>query len=126
MSDNNLQLIQQILDGKEEAFSTLIKKYQKRVHALAWRKLGDYHLAEDITQDTFIQVYQNLSTLKNHNQFDGWLYVIVNRLCINWINKRRVTMQSIEDTPVEDLEESYYKIMNWNNEKLRRSNIIVK
>ncbi len=109
MSDNNLQLIQQILDGKEEAFSTLIKKYQKRVHALAWRKLGDYHLAEDITQDTFIQVYQNLSTLKNHNQFDGWLYVIVNRLCINWINKRRVTMQSIEDTPVEDLEESYYK-----------------
>ena len=109
MSDNNLQLIQQILDGKEEAFSTLIKKYQKRVHALAWRKLGDYHLAEDITQDTFIQVYQNLSTLKNHNQFDGWLYVIVNRLCINWINKRRVTMQSIEDTPIEDLEESYYK-----------------
>ena len=109
MSDNNLQLIQQILDGKEEAFSTLIKKYQKRVHALAWRKLGDYHLAEDITQDTFIQVYQNLSTLKNHNQFDGWLYVIVNRLCINWINKRRVAMQSIEDTPVEDLEESYYK-----------------
>ncbi len=109
MSDNNLQLIQQILDGKEEAFSTLIKKYQKRVHALAWRKLGDYHLAEDITQDTFIQVYQNLSTLKNHNQFDGWLYVIVNRLCINWINKRRVTMQSIEDTPVEALEESYYK-----------------
>lgn len=109
MSDNNLQLIQQILDGKEEAFSTLIKKYQKRVHALAWRKLGDYHVAEDITQDTFIQVYQNLSTLKNHNQFDGWLYVIVNRLCINWINKRRVTMQSIEDTPIEDLEESYYK-----------------
>lgn len=109
MSDNNLQLIQKILDGEEEAFSTLINKYQKRVHALAWRKLGDYHLAEDITQDTFIQVYQNLSTLKNHNQFDGWLYVIVNRLCINWLNKRRVTMQSIEDTPIEDLEESYYK-----------------
>ena len=109
MSDNNLQLIQQILDGKEQAFTTLIEKYQKRVHALAWRKLGDYHLAEDITQDTFIQVYQNLSKLKNHNQFDGWLYVIVNRLCINWKNKRRVTMQSIEDTPVEDLEESYYK-----------------
>ena len=64
MSDNNLQLIQKILNGEEEAFSTLIHKYQKRVHALAWRKLGDYHLAEDITQDTFIQVYQNLSTLK--------------------------------------------------------------
>lgn len=109
MSDNNLQLIQQILDGKEQAFTTLIEKYQKRVHALAWRKLGDYHLAEDITQDTFIQVYQNLSKLKNHNQFDSWLYVIVNRLCINWKNKRRVTMQSIEDTPVEELEVSYYK-----------------
>ena len=42
-----------------------MKKYQKQVHALAWRKVGDFHIAEEITQDTFLKVYQNLATLKH-------------------------------------------------------------
>ncbi len=60
MVENSVQLIHRILAGEEEAFSTLVQKYQKRVHALAWRKIGDYHIAEDITQDTFLQVYKKL------------------------------------------------------------------
>jgi len=109
MTDNNVQLIQRILDGEEEAFAILVQKYQKRIHALAWRKIGDYHIAEDITQDTFIQVYKKLPTLNNPKQFDGWLYIIVNRLCINWMKKNKARMQSLEDTPVIEIEESYYK-----------------
>ena len=31
----------------------LVKKYQKPVHALAWRKVGDFHIAEEITQGHF-------------------------------------------------------------------------
>ena len=38
-------------------------RYQKRVHALAWRKIGDFHIAEDITQEAFLQVYRKLATL---------------------------------------------------------------
>ena len=55
MENNIVQLIHRILTGEEEAFSLLVHKYQKRIHALAWRKIGDYHIAEEITQDTFIQ-----------------------------------------------------------------------
>ena len=109
MIENNVQLIHRILAGEEEAFSTLVQKYQKRVHALAWRKIGDYHIAEEITQDTFLQVYKNLSTLRNPKQFDGWLYVIANRLCINWIQRHKPAMQSLENTPTEEVEESFYR-----------------
>ena len=108
MEENDVQLIHKILSGDEEAFGALVRKHQKSVHALAWRKLGDFHLAEEITQDAFLRVYKSLSTLKNPNQFSGWLYVIVDRLCINWIQRNRYAMQSLEDTPVEEIEEASY------------------
>ena len=106
MVKNDVQLIHRILDGDETAFTALVQKYQKSVHALAWRKVGDFHVAEEITQDTFLQVYKKLVTLKNPNQFAGWLYVIADRLCINWVQRRKPTMQSLEDTSMEEIEES--------------------
>ncbi len=108
MVKNDIQLIRRILDGDDAAFTTLVQKYQKSVHALAWRKVGDFHVAEEITQDAFLQVYKKLMTLKNPNQFAGWLYVIANRLCLNWIQRRKPTMQSLEDTSTEEIEESSY------------------
>ena len=108
MVENDVQLIRRILSGDDEAFSTLVQKHQKGVHALVWRKVNDFQYAEEITQDTFLQAYKKLSTLKNPNQFAGWLYVIANRLCINWLQRHKPTMQSLEDTPVAEIEESAY------------------
>ena len=108
MEENSIQLIQRTLDGEERAFSILVQKYQKRIHALVWQKIGDYHIAEDITQEAFLKAYNKLPTLKNHKQFDGWLYVIANRLCINWMKRNKTSVQSIEDTPVEEIEKSFY------------------
>ena len=90
MEKDDVQLIHRILSGDDEAFSTLVQKYQKSVHALAWRKIGDFHYAEEITQDTFLQAYKHLSTLKDANQFAGWLYVIANRLCFDWMRKQNL------------------------------------
>ena len=101
MADNDVQLIRRILLGDDEAFGILIQKYRKGVHALVWRKIGDFHYAEEITQDVFLQVYQKLSTLKNPSQFAGWLYVIVDRLCINWLQRHKPAEQSLEATSIE-------------------------
>ena len=46
MERDDVQLIRRILLGDDEAFTTLVGKYQKSVHALAWRKIGDFHIAE--------------------------------------------------------------------------------
>ena len=106
--ENDVQLIRKILSGDDAAFGILVEKYQKSVHALAWRKVEDFHYAEEIMQDTFLRAYQKLPTLKNHNQFAGWLHVIANRLCIDWMRSQKSVMQSLEDTPVEEIEESSY------------------
>ena len=108
MEKNDVQLIRRILSGDDEAFTTLVGKYQKGVHALAWRRIGDFHFAEEITQDTFLQAYKNLATLKNPSQFAGWLYVIANNLCNRWIQKKKPAIQSLEDTPMKEIDQSSY------------------
>ncbi|MYF97630.1 sigma-70 family RNA polymerase sigma factor, partial [Candidatus Poribacteria bacterium] len=109
MKKSDAELIEQILSGNEEAFSALVQKYQKSVHALVWRKIGDFHVAEEVTQDTFLQVYKKLPTIKNPKRFPGWLYVIANRRCIAWLRKNdKHAEQSLDATSQDTLEETAY------------------
>ena len=108
MKNNDAELIQRVLDGDDTAFTELVKKYQKSVHALAWRKLGDFHIAEDITQDTFLKAYQKLSTLKKPQRFASWLYVIAANHCSTWLRKKRLWTQPLEDTNSAQLEKATY------------------
>ena len=112
--EDDVQLIRKILSGDDAAFGILVERYQKSVHTLIWRQIGDYHYAEDIMQDVFLRAYRKLPTLKNPDQFAGWLYIIANRLCIDWtrkqkrIQKQQPTMQSLEGTRLEEIEASSY------------------
>ena len=56
--EDDAQLVHAVLSGDDVAFDILVGKYQKSVHALVWQKIGDFHYAEDITQDTFLRAYQ--------------------------------------------------------------------
>ena len=100
MEKDDVQLIDSILSGDETAFTTLVKKHQKSVHALVWGKIGDFQIAEEITQDTFLQVHKKLYTLKKPSQFAGWLYVIADRLCTAWLRKQKPKMQSLDASNV--------------------------
>ena len=108
MKNNDAELIQSVLDGDDTAFSVLVRKYQRSVHALAWRKIGDFHIAEDITQETFLQAYQRLSTLREPQRFASWLYVIAANYCKMWLRKNRLQTQSLEDTSSGQLEKATY------------------
>ncbi len=105
---NDGALIRQILSGDQIAFVGLVKKYQKQVHVLAWRKIGDFHIAEDITQDVFLKVYQKLHTLKDPNQFSGLLYVVTTNLCNTWLSKNRDHYQVSEDIETTMIERDVY------------------
>ncbi|MYB63356.1 sigma-70 family RNA polymerase sigma factor [Candidatus Poribacteria bacterium] len=108
MKCEDANLIQQTLDGDEQAFSKLVEKYQKQIHALAWQKIGDFHTAQEIAQDTFLTAHQKLASLKHYKSFSGWLYVIADRKCKNWHRKNKLTLKSLEDLDPIELEEVYY------------------
>ncbi len=108
MKNEDVALIQRILVGDETAFESLIRKYKQQVHAQALRQIGDFQIAEDIVQETFLQVYQKLDTLEDPKLFPKWLYVIVNRRCIAWLRKNRLQTQPLEETDISEIETEAY------------------
>ena len=108
MKNEDVDLIQRILSGDENAFTTLVEKHRKWIHSLAWREIGDFHAAQEITQDTFIQAHKSLPTLKDPNRFSGWLHVIAKRQCIEWLRRKPMTMQSLDAMPKAELERVSY------------------
>ena len=90
------------------AFSILMQNHYKSVHSFVWKKVNDFHFAEEIVQDIFIQVYRKLSTLKDPSQFSTWLYVIAKRHCINWLERNKSTVTSLEDTTESEIEKYSY------------------
>ena len=108
MKNDDAELIQRTLEGDQHAFAQLVDKYQEQVHTLAWQKIGDFHIAQEITQDVFITAYQKFHTFKHYRQFAGWLYVVTNRKCIAWHRKKKIETQSIDETNPVELEEVYY------------------
>ena len=110
MQHNDDKLVQLTLEGDHDAFAVLVEKYQSQIHALAWRKIGDFHIAEDITQEVFLTAYQKLATLTHPDRFAKWLYVIANNLCVTWLRKEasQPQQQSLTSIDPEELAELCY------------------
>ena len=108
MKNTDAVLIHRTLNGDDNAFAELVKKYQKQVHALIWRKIGDFHVAEELTQDVFLKAYQRLAKLKKPQSFASWLYVIASNDCSTWLRKKRLRTQPLEDTSSALIEKATY------------------
>ena len=110
MKHSDDKLVQLTLEGDHDAFAALVEKYQSQIHALARRKIGDFHVAQDITQEVFLTAYQKLATLTRPDRFAKWLYVIANNLCITWLRKQAAQpqLQSLTSTDPEELAELCY------------------
>ena len=108
MKNDDAQWVERILAGDADAFTTLVKKYEKQIHAFVWRKVRDYHIAEEITQDTFLRAYEKLGTLRDPNRFSGWVYMIATRCSLAWLGKKRIQMQSLEAISQAEIEAQFY------------------
>ena len=88
MQNNDAELIQQTLEGRPAGFQYARAKVPKAAPPrLYGAKLGDFHIAEELTQDIFLNVYKKLRTLKNPDMFAGWLYVSATRRCLAWLKR---------------------------------------
>ena len=108
MKNDDAKWIERILVGDEVAFTALVKKYEKQIHAFVWRRVRDYHIAEEITQDTFLRAYEKLGTLRNPNRFSGWLYMIATRCFLTWLGEKKNPMQSLEAMSEAEVEALFY------------------
>lgn len=86
---HEFELIRSILDGNQQDFKLLIKKYEANVFRTAIGFLHNKQDAEDITQDVFIKVYQSLSSFSGKAAFSTWLYRITVNTSLNYLRKKK-------------------------------------
>jgi RNA polymerase sigma-70 factor, ECF subfamily len=85
-------LIGDVLAGGREAYSELVRRYERQVHAVAWSVLRDHHAAEDVTQESFIKAFCKLSTLRAPGKFGDWLLSIARRRAIDLARGERLVI----------------------------------
>ena len=100
-------IIHKCLTGDTAAFGLLVDKYKASVYALAYAKLGNFHDAQDITQEVFLKAYQKLRTLKHWDKFLSWLYAITSNMCKDFLRAKakRPDSEYIADQDTARLEQ---------------------
>ncbi|MDE6433417.1 MAG: RNA polymerase sigma factor [Lachnospiraceae bacterium] len=92
---NDDALVEQIRLGDERAAEELIKRYYTPVLHYCKRQCFNQEKAEDLTQETFLKLFKNLSGYKEKRRFKAYLYTIANHLCID--ESRKIKECSLEN-----------------------------
>jgi len=95
-------LVRRILAGDKSSFGILVGRYRQSVFLHSIKTTRDFHDAQDITQDVFVEAYLNLQKLREPAKFGSWLRGITRNLCQKWIHKKR--MLSDLEIPLGDLQ----------------------
>lgn len=82
------ELVRIAVDGDQEAFRELHRRYSPLLFGRAYRLLNDRHDAEDVVQDTFMVAWENLAKLRHPDRFPGWLQGILGNKIKEFIRKR--------------------------------------
>jgi RNA polymerase sigma-70 factor (ECF subfamily) len=75
------ELIQRFLEGEQEAFDQIVRRWERKVYNFAWRMLGNREDAQDIVQETFFSIFKSLRSLRDPRSFSTWLYQIALNHC---------------------------------------------
>jgi RNA polymerase sigma-70 factor (ECF subfamily) len=81
-------LVRRAQAGDREAFGCLVEQFQRTVHAICLRRLGNPSEALEMTQEVFLHVLRRLDQLREPERFAGWLRQVTVRMAINRATRR--------------------------------------
>jgi RNA polymerase sigma factor (sigma-70 family) len=93
--------IDQVLAGKNSAFSYIVDRHKDRAYNLAFRICGNHEEAEEIAQDSFLKAYRSLKSFKRKSSFATWLYRIVYNTSISFVRVKKKGVLSLDDFPAD-------------------------
>ena len=100
------ELVQACAAGDRKAQFELYRLYSKAMYNICLRMLNDPEDAEDLLQQSFIDVFTKLHSFRFESSIGAWIKRIVVNNCINFLKKRRLTLQSFDDEKMGSLPES--------------------
>jgi len=81
------EVIEQVKQGSAEHFEILVRRYEGRLFALAWRMLHNRADCEDVVQEAFVKAYRSLGKFRGEARFSTWLYRIALNLILNRLRR---------------------------------------
>lgn len=109
------ELINQCIRGDSRAQFRLYKLYSKAMYNICIRMLSNTHDAEDVLQESFVNVFRNLKSFKGESTLGAWLKRIVINKCISQLRKKKldlVEMEHINFEKTEPIEMADYSAVN--------------
>jgi|SRR5690606_24826199 RNA polymerase sigma factor, sigma-70 family len=96
------------MNNQRQLFQQLFEDNSKKVYHLCYGYTGDRDSANDLMQETFIKVWQNLEKFRNQAQLSTWIYRIAVNTCLSYLRtaKRRAT-DELNENIVENYAEEY-------------------
>lgn len=82
-------LIDQFRAGCEQSFEEILRRYETKVHNLAYRLTRNPLDAEEVLQDVFVTVYRKIESFEGKAKFSSWLYRITVNAAFMKLRKRR-------------------------------------
>jgi len=98
------RLVELALDGDEEAFGILVRRYQRRLTAFLSQLVGDLELARELSQEAFVRAWSALARFDPKYRFSTWLFRIAHNLGIDQLRRRRLKTVSLYRTDAEGAE----------------------
>jgi RNA polymerase sigma factor (sigma-70 family) len=103
----DLEIVRCVLSGDQEAFSEIYKANFRRIYAFILKRVSDPVEAEDLTQETFVQLYRSLSSYEGRSSLMTWTFGIARNVCLRFFRHCSRWMvggrnaRELEDHPVE-------------------------
>jgi len=97
-SMNDAELVSQVLNGNMKSFTFLVNRYQKLVVHITGRLIQRHEELEDVSQEVFLKVYQNLGKYRNECKLSTWIATIAYNTSINYLRK----FKKSDDTGLDD------------------------
>ena len=92
---SDAELVRQIVEGDDNAFSLLHSRYETYLLPYAFKNMGNQEDAQDIVQETFIEVAQHLQKLREPQKFANWMFGIASRLIAGRHHERQKQIEFI-------------------------------
>lgn len=93
-------LIRQARTGDERAFTKLVRSYEDLVFRYAFKLCRDQEKAEEVFQDTFVNVFKRLDQFDERSKFSSWMYTIATNNCLMKHRRSKLSLASISiDAP---------------------------
>src|SRR3981081_322883 len=98
---NDEQMVERALSGDPEAFGEIVRRWERRIFALAFGMLGREEDARDATQETFLAACRNLRGFRGEAKVSSWLHRIAVNQCITRQRRAKVRSESALETEEE-------------------------